>query len=163
MTLIATVSVMAVAGQPVVLYDSGATVPINPYVQPFEASPRAPTRPAGHPQRPPTLAVTLPIVTPELSPGEVVGRPIHLPQLPRPRFLVGADARSLAWLETHRERLRATNAVGLLVQARDESELRAVIAAAAGLPILPVSGSDIARHLGLTHYPVLIHSDRIEP
>jgi len=44
----------------------------------------------------------------------------------------------------------------MLVQAETVDDLGAVAELANGLPILPASASDIARALGLAHYPVLI-------
>jgi len=160
---IGAVSAAAGADPPFMLYDLGATSPIAPYARAFNARPLGPTRTVPHRHSVATFGGMFPIITPELSPGEVEPRAILLPHLPRPFFLVGADQRSLRWLEARRERLRALRAIGLLIQARDEADLRAAIEAAGGLPILPVSGSDIARHLLLTHYPVLIGPDRLEP
>ncbi|MGH8490096.1 MAG: PFL_4695 family integrating conjugative element protein [Gammaproteobacteria bacterium] len=81
----------------------------------------------------------------------------------QPLFLVGADPESLRWLDANRERLKQLNAAGMLVQAENESELEAVMAAAHGLPLIPASGEAFAQPLGLTHYPVLITREGVEP
>jgi integrating conjugative element protein (TIGR03765 family) len=81
----------------------------------------------------------------------------------RPFFLIGSDTRSRQWLEDNRDRLKALGAMGMLVQADTVEDLRAIADLAQGLPILPASASDIARALGITHYPVVITAHGIEP
>jgi integrating conjugative element protein (TIGR03765 family) len=81
----------------------------------------------------------------------------------RPFFLIGSDTRSRQWLQDHRDRLKALEAVGMLVQADTLEDLRAIADLAQGLPILPASASDIAKALGITHYPVVITAQGIEP
>ena len=71
--------------------------------------------------------------------------------------------RSRQWLEEHRDRLKALGAVGMLVQADTLEDLRAIAELAQGLPILPASATDIAKALGITHYPVVITAHGIEP
>ena len=80
------------------------------------------------------------------------------PQEGKPAF---DRAESGRWLAAHRDRLAAMGAVGMLVEARTMEDLRAIAALADGLPILPASGTDIAKALGLTHYPVLITRDHL--
>jgi integrating conjugative element protein (TIGR03765 family) len=53
-------------------------------------------------------------------------------------------------------------AVGMLVQAETREDLQAVADLADGLPILPTSASDIAKALGISHYPVLISAHGVE-
>ncbi len=104
----------------------------------------------------------LPIRSPSLSSGaaEARYRPTRLLQ---PVFLVGADPRSLAWLETNRERLKHVRAIGMLVQAENEAELTQAMAAAHGLPLIPASGEAFVTVLGIRRYPVLITREGIEP
>jgi integrating conjugative element protein (TIGR03765 family) len=116
---------------------------------------KASTQRAGDP------AALLPIRSPGLSPGNLQTRAISLP-LTRPVFLMGADARSLSWLNEHHQHLIDIGAVGMLVQADTLDDLAAVAAAADGLLILPASASDIAAALQISVYPVLISRDRIE-
>ena len=52
-------------------------------------------------------------------------------------------------------------AVGLLVEATSLEDLRAIAEIADGLPITPASGSDIAKALGIAHYPAGISGGRI--
>jgi integrating conjugative element protein (TIGR03765 family) len=80
----------------------------------------------------------------------------------RPFFLIGSDQYSRQWLIKHRERLGEIGAVGMLVQAETINDLQAIARLARGLPIMPGSGADIAKALGVLHYPVLITSQGIE-
>jgi integrating conjugative element protein (TIGR03765 family) len=50
----------------------------------------------------------------------------------------------------------------MLVQADTLEDLRTIAELADGLPILPASASDIAKALGVSHYPVLISTHAIE-
>ncbi|MGH8647539.1 MAG: PFL_4695 family integrating conjugative element protein, partial [Gammaproteobacteria bacterium] len=140
--------------------------PIGPYLARL-----APRASHGHqPQQPPAaqsgraypLAHHLPIRSPSLSPGTVEARH-HPTRLLQPLFLVGTDPRSLAWLEANRERLEQMGAIGMLVQADNEAELKQAIAAAQGLPLIPASGEAFATALGIRHYPVLITREGFEP
>ena len=97
------------AGSPLtVIYDSGDTLPIAPYL---------PRRSEPQPKQPKQLSVNkafqLPIETPSMSSGEVKVTAKALKYLQQPLFLVGADARSKAWLEAKRDQLVKLNAVGL--------------------------------------------------
>lgn len=148
-----------------VIYDSGYTQPMAPFLDVFEADD------APSPQRsviaPPSLGAAdpkawLPIQSPGLTPGPVSVRSHDRP-FTRPFFLIGADAQSRQWLQDHRDRLKAIGAVGMLVQADTLEDLRAIAELAEGLPILPASATDIAKALGITHYPVVITAHGIEP
>lgn len=103
----------------------------------------------------------LPVTSPSLSPGKLTPRSLELPGLPR-LFLVGDDPYSLAWLTQRRAALQQIGAVGLAVEVADAAALQRLRAAASGLTILPISGEDIARRLGLQHYPVLITGSALE-
>ena len=147
------------------IYDSGETYPLAPFLEVFDedpvqedgpqASPVQPTLGAADPER------LLPIRSPGLTPGRVEPQDIKRP-FARPFFLIGADGLSREWFGTHRDRLSEIGAVGMLVEAETLDDLRAIAAIADGLPILPASASDIAEALGLSHYPVLITKDGIE-
>ena len=147
-----------------VIYDSGDTQPLAPYLEVFESADPVP-------RQSPTITLPrlgaadpeawLPIQSTGLTPGAVQPRAIHRP-FSRPVFLIGADAYSLQWLQANRDRLQEVGAVGMLVQADTLEDLRTVAQLADGLAILPASATDIARALGIKHYPVLITSERIE-
>lgn len=56
----------------------------------------------------------------------------------------------------------ALNAVGLVVNVVNEEALSNLKKHAPELELLPVSGSDLARRLGLSHYPVLLTDKGLE-
>jgi len=146
-----------------VIFDSGDTRSLAPYLEILEPSDRATN---SQPARSPKLGAAdiqalLPIRSPGLSPGPVQAR-THTRPFARPFFLIGSDPRSRQWLINHRERLRAIGAVGMLVQAETINDLQAIARLAGGLPITPASGADIAAALGVSHYPVLVSSQGIE-
>jgi integrating conjugative element protein (TIGR03765 family) len=165
--LLAALSVLsgpAAFGAPQVLYDSGLTWPLAPYLTIFDEdwgveSPAPPSAAASGV----TLESLLPIRTPEMSPGAVRARgPQAAATGARPVFLIGTDPLSLDWLEAHRETLIERGAVGMLIEADSVGAVRQVAARAEGLQVLPASGSELARALGLRHYPVLISAQGIE-
>ena len=146
-----------------VIYDSGDTWPIAPFLDAFESTETTP--PQRQIRRPQLgaadLQSLLPIRSPGLTPGPV--QPItHDRPFTRPFFLIGADVLSRQWLLEHRERLKAIGAVGMLVQADTLDELRTIAQLAAGLPIMPASASDIAKVLRISNYPILISAHGIE-
>jgi integrating conjugative element protein (TIGR03765 family) len=100
-------------------------------------------------------AAMLPVATPELTPGDVADRPLQLPGIGA-LFLVGDDDTSRAWLRANADTLRTKHAAGLVVNISDGEALQALREMAPGIPMAPASGSELARRLQLTHYPVLI-------
>lgn len=104
----------------------------------------------------------LPVVSERLSPGSVAPRALQLPGGFTPIFLIGDDNLSRDWLVQRGDILRDMNAVGLVVQVKDEPSLQALRAEAEGLELRPVSGDGLAGRLGLQHYPVLISANGIE-
>lgn len=150
-----------------VIYDSGTTQPLAPFLEVFGEAPAAAPRlpqPAGQ-LGAAELSRLLPIQTPELTPGPVTPRLLQLPNggtLARPFFLIGADIQSRQWLSAHRDRLQEIGAVGMLVEAGSETDLEVIAEIARGLPIMPAPAADIARALGLKHIPVLISRRGIE-
>ncbi len=103
----------------------------------------------------------LPVTTPELTPGKVEARMLSLSGI-RPMFLIGDDDLSRRWLSQRRDVLGQLNAVGLVVNVANEGGLNDLKKHADGLELLPVSGSDLAKRLGLTHYPVLLTEKGLE-
>ena len=140
-----------------VIFDNGRTKPLAPYLEPLAPAPGKP--PSSMPATPSLGAADpanlLPIRSPGLSPGPVQARAHARAQL-RPFFMIGADARSRKWLVRHRAHLVSIGAVGLLVAADSQQDLRVIARLAKDLAITPASGSDLARVLGIEHYPVLI-------
>ena len=148
----------------IVIHDSGNTQPIAPFLEVFESVDEIPQ------QSPVTIKPKLgaadpknwlPIQSPGLKPGPVQARSHDRP-FARPFFLIGSDTRSRQWLRDHRGRLKEIGAVGMLVQAETLDDLRTIAELADGLSILPASAVDIAKALGVAHYPVLISAHGIE-
>ena len=151
-----------------VVYDSGETHPLAPYLKVFDEELDQGKWPQTSPVSPRPLAFGaadperfLPIRSPGLTPGRVERQDIKRP-FARPFFLIGSDGFSREWFGTHRDRLAEIGAVGMLVEAETVDDLRAIAAIADGLPILPASANDIAEALDLSHYPVLITRDGLE-
>ena len=147
-----------------VIYDSGETQPIAPFLDALESSDiTAPRRPTIQPPQlgAADLATLLPIRSPGLTPGPVQPN-THDRPFTRPFFLIGSDNLSRQWLLEHRNRLKKIGAVGMLVQADTMDDLQTIAELAAGLSIMPASASDIAKVLGVSHYPVLITPHGIE-
>jgi integrating conjugative element protein (TIGR03765 family) len=147
-----------------VIYDSGHTQPIAPFLDVFASAGETPQQ-SPVPTRSQLGAADpeawLPIQSPGLTPGPVEARSQDRP-FARPFFLIGSDTRSLQWLQDHLDRLKEIGAVGMLVQADTQHDLRTIASLADGLSILPASASDIAKALGISHYPVLISAHSIE-
>ena len=162
-----------------VIYDNGQTQPLAPLLEPLLAddSPSSgPTvsstlDPSSNPlssDGPADLRNLLPVRSPGLTVGDIAGsalRPEVLARLaqgnPRPFFLIGSDATSLRWLASHRDVLEDIGAVGMLIQAETENDVRRVAEVAQGLSITLGSGSDLAAALAIDRYPVLITPDGI--
>ena len=155
---------------PIVIYDSGQTKPLEPFLESLRGeAPPPDTRQSPSGKAGLTGEDLLPIKTPEMSPGLVAARAFDLSSKAqtnavgaRPLFLIGADTLSRRWLERHRARLKELGAIGMLVQADTLDDLEAVSRVAEGLRIMPASGTEIARLYALKHYPVLIWRGRIE-
>ncbi len=159
-----------------VIYDSGQTRPIAPYlksIQPPES--RSSKVYEGNPINelerlgPAQISNLLPIRSLELTPGALIAStasPATLNRLAlghaRPFFLVGSDVLSQRWLIARRAELLHLGAVGMLIQAEIEMDVRRMAELAQGLPMTLGSATDIAKALGIDHYPVLISSSGIE-
>jgi integrating conjugative element protein (TIGR03765 family) len=149
-----------------VIYDSGDTQPLAPFLEVFAETPtpRAAVRP-GDDLGAADATRLLPIRSPGLTPGVVARGTVKRSdaiRIPRPFFLVGSDLWSREWLATHRDRLEQLGAVGMLVQAENVEDLEAMARIAEALPVLPASATDIAHVLGLEHFPVLVSRRGIE-
>ena len=175
--LLAIVAASSASADLTVIYDSGQTQPLSPLLGPLQADKTPATDPAkaSDPNRssnsmlgPAELSNLLPLQSPGLEVGDSGDTPLSPEVLtrlgqgnPRPFFLVGSDAVSLQWLAYHRDTLRSLGAVGMLVQADTEADVRRVADVAQGLSITLGSGSDLAATLGIDRYPVLITADGI--
>ena len=162
-----------------VIYDNGQTRPLAPLLEPLladEAPSSGPAEsatlnPSSSPLSgygPADIRNLLPVRSPGLTVGDIAGSAL-LPEVlarlaqgnPRPFFLIGSDAMSLRWLASHRDALEGLGAVGMLIQAETETDVRRVAEVAQGLAITLGSGSDLAAALGIDRYPVLITPDGI--
>ncbi len=148
-----------VTAEPKVLFDSGETKALSPFLEPLIPKKQAE---AALPPRPPldSRSYGLPVQTPSMTPGRV--QPRRLPALhgkmggARPLFLVGADRWSLQWLRKNKDRLVALQAVGMIIAARHPDDVSILRRAADPLSLIVASGEAIATTVDLRHYPVLI-------
>ncbi|WP_318269754.1 integrating conjugative element protein [Salinisphaera orenii] len=104
----------------------------------------------------------LPVASNQLSPGHVAKRPIHLPSVTTPFFLIGDGDLSRHWLKQRRSKLKQLHAVGLVVDVQTEAQMKRLRRLGDGLVMHPTHGNDIAKRLGLSHYPVLITPKAIQ-
>lgn len=158
-----------------VIYDSGQTLPLEPLLKPLRPNNAHPDETANtegptnknplstSPLGPAALGNLLPVRSPGLQVGNLADtalKPEVLARLaqgnPRPFFLIGSDQVSLQWLATHRGMLKDLGAVGMLIQADTDNDVRRVADIASGLPITLGAGSDLAGALGVNRYPLLI-------
>lgn len=137
-----------------VIYDSGDTLPLEPYLPKRVSKEKTATQMAKR-----QLPFNLPITTPSMQSGEVTTSPKALRYLQRPLFLVGTDQLSRDWLAEKRQQLIRLGAVGLLVEAKNVQEIEAVLTLAEGLRVVPASAEGFATELGLSHYPILLSKE----
>lgn len=156
------------ASAPLIVVEDRGGASALPYYQPLNPQPDDTARPAplprprvGNSAEAEAEAAMLPVRSANLSPGDVPRRVIRAPGL-TPLFLVGDDARSLAWLRQRHAALRELGAVGLVVNVESTAALVELRRLAPGLTLAPASGDDLAQRLGLRHYPVLITATGIE-
>ncbi|MGH1477204.1 MAG: PFL_4695 family integrating conjugative element protein [Geminicoccales bacterium] len=145
--------------EPIVLYDSGESVSMAPYLEPLKPKPTLLDEPADRPEFS-VAGFGLPVRTPSMTPGKVQRR--SMPTLggkmvgASPLFIIGADQWSLQWVQQHRENLLQMGAAGMVVAAEKDQELEILRRAASGLPLFAASGEALAKLTGLRHYPALI-------
>lgn len=166
----------AAIAQLTVIYDSGRTEPMAPYLRTLRAveppQPRVAVEPPARDKQalgPADLRNLLPIRSPGLTPGPLPAGTVSPDLLERmaignapPFFLIGSDILSQRWLQRHQTELQRLGAVGMLVQAETEADVQRIAELAEGLPVTLGSASDIARALGITRYPVLISQKGFE-
>lgn len=101
-----------------VIYDSGDTQPLAPFLEVFGETPESerPEAPSVPSLGAAELRQLLPIKSPQLTPGPVIRLKIARP-FTAPMFLIGADPLSARWLLQNRARLKTLGAVGLIVGA----------------------------------------------
>jgi integrating conjugative element protein (TIGR03765 family) len=149
------------SAQLTVIFDNARARPMSDFLGPLENT-NAEKEPAmeSAPLGAADLETLLPIRSPGLTPGKLRPRTHNVP-FARPFFLIGSDEFSKSWLVKHRKALKKMSALGMLVEASSVEDLRDIARLAEGLPITPASGSDIARAIGISHYPFAISGGRI--
>ena len=150
------------SAQLIVIFDNGQARPMSDFLGPLENA-KAEKEPAVVESMvlgAADLENLLPIRTPGLTPGKLRSRTHNVP-FARPFFLIGSDEFSKRWLFKHRATLKQMGALGMLVDASSIEDLRDIARLAEGLAITPASGSDIARAIGISHYPFAISGGRI--
>lgn len=162
--------VVAVAAQaaPVVIFDSGQTVPIAQFLAPaFEngnANEGNPIRPVAPDAARVPMPVTFPVRTASMRPGKLQSplNAVKLPSwLPTGVFLIGTDEMSREWIVRNWEVLAKQRAAGIVVNADSIDAFRSVQALGRGLPMAPSSAVELAKRLRLNVYPVLIRPDGV--
>jgi integrating conjugative element protein (TIGR03765 family) len=143
-----------------VIYDSGNTQPIAPYIkingQKDKRSP-GPNTPSKK-----SAVINYPVTTPSMQPGVIESQAMTISHFQTPLFILGSDEFSKKWLKSRARELKSLAAIGLLVEVKSQTEFAEIRGLAQGLQIVPVSGQAIAQQLGLNHYPVLISKTGIE-
>jgi len=111
------------------------------------------------------LQERVPYHTPNMKPSLVKTRrntiqsqTAYLP----PLFLIGTDTLSRDWLVQHKALLIRRKAQGILVEAKSVMVVKKMRQLAIGLRLHTVSAYELARHLKLRYYPVLISKQYIE-
>lgn len=159
----------AAAEDPRVLYSTGETTPIaDLFADPalrekLQASARPPVTHQNF-----SSDSLYPVRSRRLTVGRVGDRSLailaEIKKRPgmRPVFLIGDDPTSAAWLKGNADYLKRSGAVGLVVNVDSRARFEALARAAPDLPLFAGGGDDIARELGLFHYPVLITPDGVQ-
>ncbi|MBS3048837.1 integrating conjugative element protein [Enterobacter mori] len=103
----------------------------------------------------------LPVISHTLHPGRQPRLALSLPGM-TPLFLIGDDPLSTEWLRQHQDALETQHATGLVVNVTTLARLNALRAIAPELTLLPISADDMAKHLPVSAYPVLITDKGLE-
>jgi integrating conjugative element protein (TIGR03765 family) len=144
------------------IHEGGPTVPIAPYMEPFERNEAPAQPPVALPSiTQQALPVAFPVQTTSMRPGRL-SAPVRLRTpggLPAPMFIVGDDALSHQWLAANRQRLARMGASGVVANVTSLEALQALRRVAPGLPLAPAPLDSLAQDLGLGVYPVLIKAD----
>lgn len=144
----------AQAKELIVIFDSGDTLPITPYLP--ESIRKNPSISESSGPRELPLPVLFPVTTPSMSPGTVESVQRRLPYLVQPFFLIGSDDYSKRWLLDRKTSLIKLKAIGYVINVNSLADLQALSTLAGGLRLAPISGEFFATQLKLKHYPVLI-------
>ena len=169
--IVFTAFINAVHAEPVVIFDSGKTVPAYPYKQILQgvtipdfgelwAMNRAgEVDKSSDPKDPENW---LPVTTSKLSPGVVTARQVRFDHLASPVCIIGSDQKSLDWIKKYQSTLLNNNVLCWLVSANNLKEVQQVVTALGGVSMSPANGDEIAKFFSIKHYPVLITQRFIE-
>lgn len=107
-----------------------------------------------------------PVKTPSMQVGPVgpdEGKDIPAMAMSmRAMFIIGDDPVSWHWLSNNREFLKDKKAVGLVVNVDSAQRMNALTQIAGeGLVLQPTPGEDLAKHLGIRHYPFYLDKDGV--
>jgi integrating conjugative element protein (TIGR03765 family) len=163
--------VNVVHAEPIVLFDSGKTVPTYRYKQILQgisipdfgniwATDKVVEVDEYNDPKDP--ANWLPVTTTKLSPGLIKPREVRFDQLVSPVCIIGSDEKSLAWIKKYRSVLLKNNVLCWLVSAKNLDEVQQVVTALSGVSMSPANGDAIANFFSIKHYPVLITQRFIE-
>ena len=163
--------VNAVHAEPIVLFDSGNTVPTYRYKQILQgvsipdfgkmwATDKAVEVDKTNDPKDPSN--WLPVTTTKLSPGIVKKRHVRFDQLVSPVCIIGSDEKSLVWIKKYQSVLLKNNVLCWLVSAENLAEVKQVVTALSGVSMSPANGDAIAKFFSIKHYPVLITQRLIE-
>ncbi len=161
----------AAHAEPVVIFDSGNTVPTYPYKQILQgvtipdfgelwAMNRAVE--VDESSDPSDPVNWLPVTTSKLTPGDVTARQVRFDHLASPVCVIGSDKKSLDWIKKYQSALLKNNVLCWLVSANDLNDVQQVVTALGGVSMSPANGDEIARFFSISHYPVLITQRFIE-
>ena len=100
----------------------------------------------------------LPIRTPEIQPGAARGRLRLAHPLSAPMCVLGADASSVQWLDTHAVSLAKANIACWVVNVEGMAAWSRLRRVAGKVELLPMSGGVLVE-MGLRTTPVLIQRD----
>ena len=140
------------------IHEGGPTVPIGQYMSVFTPKPAESATATGT-----TLPISFPIITASMRPGQLP-QPLRLRTagwLTAPMFMIGDDPLSRRWLAANRERLLRAGAAGLAVNVPTLDAFKALRALAPEIPMAVGSVEGLARHSGLTTYPLFVSVDGI--
>lgn len=155
-------AVSVAAPELIVIFNNGLGKPLSDFLGPLESAEddNDPVADKNEQLGAANVQLLLPIRSAGLTPGKVAARAHNAP-FARGFFLIGSDTWSKRWLRQHRSALREMGAIGMLVEATTIEDLHEIARLADGLSITPASGSDIAKAIGIDHYPVGISGGRI--
>ena len=154
-----------VKAEPIVIYDSGRTVPASKYTNFLFTDIKPDFIKSGwmftdeadkeESQKKPNSQV-FPLTT-KLSPARIsVNKEQYIASLPGPLGIVGSDPLSKQWITRNYKHLRDMGARCIIVQSENESQAQELAMMLNGLLVNLGDGDVLADYFKIEHYPVLI-------